>query len=150
MDMLAFGHPAATTIGTARHNHLHPVLDVGTSPSLVPRPMSARSCSASTLVATIGQVPDTACPVVSGRTPSTSPGTLWRTQIDADRERANGTEGIRTSSIARPQRRPAGHSEPSSGPAFAAYPRRKLSAGLAGGRMPRSGTVRESSYFRSL
>jgi hypothetical protein len=29
-------------------------------------------------------------------------------------------------------------------------PRRKLNAGLAGGRLPRSGTVRISSYFRTL
>jgi predicted ATPase len=31
-----------------------------------------------------------------------------------------------------------------------ALPRRKLNAGLAGGHLPRSGTVRISSYFRSL
>jgi hypothetical protein len=30
------------------------------------------------------------------------------------------------------------------------YPRRRLNAGLAGGRLPRSGTVRISSYFRTL
>jgi hypothetical protein len=39
------------------------------------RPISARSCPASTMDATIGQVSDNACPVASGRTPSTPPGT---------------------------------------------------------------------------
>jgi hypothetical protein len=38
-----------------------------------PRPISARSCPASTMDATIGRLPDTACPVAFGRTPSTPP-----------------------------------------------------------------------------
>jgi hypothetical protein len=73
-----------------------------------PRPMSARSCPASTMDTPIGQASDTARPVVSGRTPSTPPGTPWQTRSDADREQTNGTEGVRTSSIATTTRRPTG------------------------------------------
>jgi hypothetical protein len=48
-------------------------------------------------------LPDTACP--AGHRPL-HPGTPWRTGSDADRERTNGTEGARTSSIATTTRRP--------------------------------------------
>ena len=52
------------------HDHLQPC-SLPERPQAWSRPKSARSCPASTMDATIGQVPDTACPVVSGRTPST-------------------------------------------------------------------------------
>jgi hypothetical protein len=71
-----------------------------------PRPMSARSCPASRMDATIGQPSGHRLSGRSGRTPSTPPGMPWRTGSDADRERTNGTEGVRTSSIATTTRRP--------------------------------------------
>jgi hypothetical protein len=71
-----------------------------------PRPMSARSCPASRMDATIGQPSGRRLSGRSGRTPSTPPGTPWRTGSDADRERTNVTEGVRTSSIATTTRRP--------------------------------------------
>jgi hypothetical protein len=70
----SFGQPAATSrdppvMTTCTHARCRNVRKPG------PRPISARSCPASTMDATIGQVSDTACPVASGRTPSTPPGT---------------------------------------------------------------------------
>jgi hypothetical protein len=65
-----------------------------------PRPISARSCPASTMDATIGQpsghrMPDRIWPDTVHSTRHAT-----RTGSDADRERTNGTAGIRTSSIA--------------------------------------------------
>ena len=87
-----------------------------------PRPMSTRPCPAPTMDATIGQVPDSACPAVSGRTPSPPPGTPAEPEAMRTGERTNGTEGIRTSSIATTTRRPAGTRRASPvGPVFAAW-----------------------------
>jgi hypothetical protein len=103
--------PAATSIGTARRDHLRPCSmperPQAWSPSDGPRGRvrrprwTPRSDSLRTPQA--GR---------SGRTPSTPPGTPWRTGSDADRERTNGTEGVRTSSTPRPQGGPPGHAEP--------------------------------------
>lgn len=86
-----------------------------------PRPMSARFRPSSTMDTTIGQPSGHRMPSRMRRTPSPPPGTPWRSGSDADRERTNGTAGLRTSSIAtttkvaRRTRR-----APPVGPAFAA------------------------------
>jgi hypothetical protein len=72
-----------------------PVLDAGTSASLVPVRCPRGRVRRPRWTPRSDRLPDTACPVVFGRTPSTPPGTPWRTGSDADRERTNGTEGVR-------------------------------------------------------
>jgi hypothetical protein len=102
-----FGNPAATSIGTV-HRDACTCARCRNVRKPGPRPMSARSCPASTMDATIGQPFGHRLSGRSGRTPSTPPGTPWPTASDADREPTNGTEGVRTSSIATTTRRPAG------------------------------------------
>ena len=77
-----------------------------------PCPMSARSCPASTMDATIGQA-------LGHRLPRRiRPDTVHSTRHAMvnrkrrDRERTNGTEGVRISSIATTTRRPARKAEP--------------------------------------
>jgi hypothetical protein len=92
-----------------------------------PRPMSTRPCPASTMDATIGQVPDSACPAVSGRTRSPP------SARQPNRKRCGQGNG-RTARKAfghprspRPQGGPPGHAEPSPvGPAFAAWQPRSV------------------------
>jgi hypothetical protein len=98
-----------------------PVVNAGTSASLVPvrcprgrvrrPPWTPRSDRRSDTVPPGRVRPDT---VHCTRTP-------WRTAGDADRERTNGTAGVRTCSIATTPRRPARtRRAPHVGPAFAA------------------------------
>jgi hypothetical protein len=69
----------------------------------------------------LDRLPDTACPVVSGRTPSTPPGTPWRTGSDADRERT-ARKALGHPRSPRPQGGPPGHAEPPPvGPVFAVW-----------------------------
>jgi hypothetical protein len=87
-----------------------------------PCPMSARSCPASTWTPRSDRLSDTACPVVSGRTPSTPPGTPWQNR----KRRGQGTDerhGRRSDILDRhDQRRPARtRRAPPAGPAFAAW-----------------------------
>ena len=104
-----FGQPQQLPAsGPVRRDHLHPMLDAGTSASPVPVRCPRGRVRRPRWTPRSDRLPDTACPVVSGRTPSTPPGTPWQTGSDADREQTNGTEGTRTSSIATTTRRPAG------------------------------------------
>jgi hypothetical protein len=104
-----FGQPQQLPAsGPVRRDHLHPMLDAGTSASPVPVRCPRGRVRRPRWTPRSDRLPDTACPVVSGRTPSTPPGTPWQTGSDADREQTNGTEGTRISSIATTTRRPAG------------------------------------------
>jgi hypothetical protein len=104
-----FGQPQQLPAsGPVRRDHLHPMLDAGTSASPVPVRCPRGRVRRPRWTPRSDRLPDAACPVVSGRTPSTPPGTPWQTGSDADREQTNGTEGTRTSSIATTTRRPAG------------------------------------------
>jgi hypothetical protein len=104
-----FGQPQQLPAsGPVRRDHLHPMLDAGTSASPVPVRCPRGRVRRPRWTPRSDRLPDTACPVVSGRTPSTPPGTPWQTRSDADREQTNGTEGVRTSSITTTTRRPTG------------------------------------------
>jgi len=115
-------HPGSDRTDGNAHARLRPTQPCRNVRQPGPRPMSTRPCPASTMDATIGQVPDSACPAVSGRTPSPPPGTPAEPDAMRTGERTNGTEGIRTSSIATTTRRPAGTRRASPvGPVFAAW-----------------------------
>jgi hypothetical protein len=87
-----------------------------------PRPMSTRPCPASTMDATIGQVPDSACPAVSGRTPSPPPGTPAEPEAMRTGDGRTARKAFGHPRSPRPQGGPPGHAEPSPvGPAFAAW-----------------------------
>jgi hypothetical protein len=115
-------HPGPDRTDGNAQARLRPTPAVPERPPAWSRPMSTRPCPASTMDATIGQVPDSTCPPVSGRTPSPPPG------MPADRKRCGQGNG-RTARKAfghprspRPQGGPPGHAEPSPvGPAFAAW-----------------------------
>ena len=151
MRMLAFGQPQPLPApGPTRRDHLHPC-------SMPERPQAWSPCSRGRVrrpqwTPRSDSLPDTACPVVSGRTPSPPPGTPWRTRSDADRERTNGTEGTRTSSIAtsaKAARRDTPN--PAVGPAFAAW---QTKAGSAMATLPapptrNHGSDQAATWYRS-
>jgi hypothetical protein len=69
--------PAATSIGTDRTRPPAPVLDAGTSISLIPVRCPRGRVQRPGWTLRSDRLSDTACPVVCGRTPSTAPRTPW-------------------------------------------------------------------------
>jgi hypothetical protein len=115
-----------------------------------PRPMSARSCPASTMDATIGQAFGHRLSGRSGRTPSLHPARHGETGGDADREPTTGTQGVRTSSIATTTRRPAGtRRAPPVGLAFAAWQPRLARRWQACHRDRDHGSDQAAAWYRS-
>src|SRR5829696_9224417 len=76
------------------------MLDARTSASLVPVQCPRGRVRRPQWTPRSDSLPDTACPVVSRRTPSPPPGTPWRTRSDADRGTDERHGGTRTPSIA--------------------------------------------------
>jgi hypothetical protein len=98
------------------------MLDAATSASLVPVRCPRGRVRRPPWTPRSDRLPDTACPVVSAGHRPLHPARHGETRSDADRERTNGTEGVRTSSIATTTRRPTGtRRAPPVGPAFAAW-----------------------------
>jgi hypothetical protein len=87
-----------------------------------PRPMSVRSCPASTMDATIGQPSGHHMSGRSGRTPSTPPDMPWRTEATWTGNGRTAWKAFGHPRSPRPQGGPLGHAEPPPvGPALAAW-----------------------------